>query len=203
MTISTKFAQKGCFQSKRKKVNSITEFSIFELVSVTNFSFNWQFWLFGPNLPKKGISTQKQKKWTASLNSACSNYCRHQISASTDNFDFSDQIYPKTIFPLKNKKREQYHWILHIRISPGTKISASTDNFEFFDQIFPKRVFSVKNKIIEHHHWILHVWISVGIKFQLKVTILILWTKFAQKGYFQSKTERTDITIELCMLELE
>ena len=29
-----------------------------------------------------------------------------------------------------------------------------------------------------------------GIKFQLNFTILIFWTKFAQKGYFRSKTEK-------------
>ena len=36
-------------------------------------SLNWQFWLFGPNLPKKGISIQKRKKWTSPFNSTYSN----------------------------------------------------------------------------------------------------------------------------------
>ena len=30
----------------------------------------------------------------------------------------------------------------------------------------------------------------VGTKFQLKLTTLIFWTKFAQKGYFQSKIKQ-------------
>ena len=30
----------------------------------------------------------------------------------------------------------------------------------------------------------------VGTKFQLKLTILNLWTKFAEKGYFRSKTKK-------------
>ena len=38
-----------------------------------NFSLNWQFWLFGPNLPQKGISSQKQKKQTLWLSSGYSN----------------------------------------------------------------------------------------------------------------------------------
>ena len=162
MTISifwTNFAQKGYFHTKTKKLNISIEFCMFELVQVPNFSLKWQFWFFGTNLPKKGVSTQNQKKWTASLNSAYSNYSSYQISASTDNFGFLDQIFPKTVFPFKNRKNE-------------------------------------------HHHWILHAKISVGTKFQLKVTILMFWTKFAQKGYFHSKTKKMNITIEFCMFEL-
>ena len=30
-----------------------------------------------------------------------------------------DQICPKRVFPLENKKSEQHHWILHIRIRLG------------------------------------------------------------------------------------
>ena len=58
----TKFAQKEYFQSKTKKVNITVESCLFELVEVSNFSLNWQFWFFGLILPKKGISDQKKKK---------------------------------------------------------------------------------------------------------------------------------------------
>ena len=75
-----KFAQKGYFQSKTEKVNSTTKFCIFKLVLVPNFSLNWQFWLSGLNLPKKGISSLNQKKWTPALNSEYSNQSRYQIS---------------------------------------------------------------------------------------------------------------------------
>ena len=40
-------------------------------------------------------------------------------------------------------------------------------------------------KKFEHHHWI-----------HLKQSILIFWTKFAQKGYFQTKSEKINITIK-------
>ena len=43
---------------------------------------------------------------------------------------------------------------------------------------------------ILQRHWILHIRISLGTKFQLKLTNLIFWTKFAQKGCFRSKTEK-------------
>ena len=42
----------------------------------------------------------------------------------------------------------------------------------------------------------------VGTEFQRKMTLLIFWSKFAQKGYFCSKTEKANITIKFCILEL-
>ena len=40
------------------------------------------------------------------------------------------------------------------------------------------------------------LWMVAGTKFQLKLTILIFRTIFAQKGYFQSKTEKVNTTME-------
>ena len=86
-TFWTRSAKKGSyFQPKTDKIDTTIEFCIFKLVFVSNFTLNKQFWIFGPNLPKKDIYGQKQKKWTSSLNS------------ETDNFDFFDQIYPKRVF---------------------------------------------------------------------------------------------------------
>ena len=51
-------------------------------------------------------------------------------------------------------------------------------------------------------HWILHIRISLGTKFKFKQTILIFWTKFAQKYYFKSKTDKMNRTIEFCLFEL-
>ena len=70
----TTFAKRGSyFQSKTEKIDTTIEFCIFELVFVSNLTLNKQFWIFGPNFPKKDIYGQKQKKWTSSLNSAYSN----------------------------------------------------------------------------------------------------------------------------------
>ena len=44
--------------------------------------------------------------------------------------------------------------------------------------------------------------VIVGTEFQLKLTILIFWTKFAQKGCFCSKTEKVNTTIDFCIFEL-
>ena len=56
-------------------------------------------------------------------------------------------------------------------------------------------VFPVKNGKIEHHHWILHIPICLGTKFQIKLTILIFWTKFVQKGYFRSEAEKSHLCL--------
>ena len=95
------------FQSKTDKIDTTIEFCIFELVFVSNFTLNKQFWIFGPNLPKKDM---------------------------------------------------------------------------------------VKNRKIEHHHWIPLIQISLGTKFQLKLTILIFLTRFTQKGFSWSKTEKVNTT---------
>ena len=44
--------------------------------------------------------------------------------------------------------------------------------------------------------------ISLDTKCQLKLTILSFWSKFAQKEYFRSKTEKVNNTIKFCVFEL-
>ena len=46
---------------KTKNVNTTTEFYVFELVQVTNFGLNWQFWFFRPNLPERGFQSETKK----------------------------------------------------------------------------------------------------------------------------------------------
>ena len=49
-------------KKKQKKLSIDIEFSTFELAKVPYFNLDIQFNLFGPNLPKKCISSLKQKK---------------------------------------------------------------------------------------------------------------------------------------------
>ena len=70
------------------------------------------------------------------------------------------------------------------------QIFSSKWQFWFFGSNFPKKIFSVENRKSGYHHGILHIWISLGIKFQLKGIIWSFWTKFIQKGYFQSTAEQ-------------
>ena len=89
-------------------------------------------------------------------------------------------------------KTEKWTSLLNYPDSNYSKyqVSAKTDNFDFVDQIYPKRVFPVLNSKCEHHYCILRIRINLGTKFQLKLTNLIFWTKFVQKGYFWCKTEK-------------
>ena len=57
----TKFNKKRLFRPKTEGVNTTIEFCIVELVSVPNFSLNWQFCFFGPNFPKKVLSVENRK----------------------------------------------------------------------------------------------------------------------------------------------
>ena len=63
-------------------------------------------------------------------------------------------------------------------------------------------MFPVLNRKSEQRNWILHIRISIGAKFQLKLTILIFLTKFAQQDYFQSKTNKMNTAIEFRIFEL-
>ena len=44
--------------------------------------------------------------------------------------------------------------------------------------------------------------ISLGTKFQLKLTILNFWAKFAQTGYLRSGAEKLNTIIEFRIFEL-
>ena len=88
MIFLAKFAQKGYIRSKWKRLSPIMEFCLlmelyylvlnlyclFELFFVPNLSLNWQFWVFGPNLPKNRFSGRKLRTWTSPLNSTYLNY---------------------------------------------------------------------------------------------------------------------------------
>ena len=54
--------------------------------------------------------------------------------------------------------------------------------FWFFGKNFLKKGYSASNrKQNKYHHWILHIRVILGTRFQLKLTILIFCTKFAQE----------------------
>ena len=127
-------------------MNSIIEFCIFKLVWVSSFTLSWSFWFFGPNCPKQGISGWKQKKWTSLLNSAYLNEFKYRVSPWTGNFNFLEQICPKGIFPIKNRKIEHQHWIKHIQIRLGTKFQFQLIILTFWTKFAQKGYFWSKQK---------------------------------------------------------
>ena len=74
--------------------------------------------------------------------------------------------------------------------------------FWFSGPYLTKKGISNHKQKSDHHQWTLHIWISLSTKFQVKLTVLISWTRFALKDYFLSKTEEMNITIDFCLFEL-
>ena len=77
-----------------------------------------------------------------------------------------------------------------------------TNNFDFLEIFSQKMTLPNESRTNEYLHRIFRIRISLGTKFQFKPTSLIFWTKFAQKEYFRSTTEKVNITSEFCMFEL-
>ena len=84
----------------------------------TKLQLKLTIWLFWPDLPKKGFSSLKQKKWAPHIF-----YVILHIQISlVRNFSSNWQFWffwpnlPKKVFPVKNWKSEHYHWVLHIHI---------------------------------------------------------------------------------------
>ena len=121
-----------------------------------------------------------------------------QISLLVPNFCFNWQFWffwpdlsKKGFSGLKQKKWTPhiFYIILHIQISLVRNFSSNWQ-FWFFGPNLHKNIFLVKNWKSEHHHWIPHIQISLGTK----LTILIFLTRFTQREFLWSKTEKMNTT---------
>ena len=64
-------------------------------------------------------------------------------------------------------------------------------------------MFLIQSRTNEYYHKIQHTEIGQGTNFHTKQNLLfIFWIKFAQKRYFRSKTEKTNITIKFRIFKL-
>ena len=121
---------------------------------------------------KKGISSQKRKKWTLLLSSAYSNWSKYKISAWNNNFDFLEQLCPKTVLPPKNKG-EHHYWVLHCQISLITKLQLETTILIFSSKFEQKRYFGSKPK-------------SVSMTIELCIFRLVYILNFSLKWQFSA-----------------
>ena len=182
LILGTKFAQKGYFWFEIEKVNNTIEFCILELFCI----IDTKFYLKTDNLDFWTKFTQKECFW--------SKMEKVNITIKLWKFEFQLNLtilifrtnFAQKGYLLSKTKNEHHHWILHIWVSFGTKFYFK--QFWIFGPNLPKKVFWVESERSEHRHWILLIRFSVRTKFQPKLPSLIFWTKFAQKGYFQSKT---------------
>lgn len=121
---------------KSEKLNVTVEFSIFILVLSNNFYHKqaiMNFW--EKNLPKKGISSQEEKIWTWTLNSAYLNRSRYQVSSQ------NRQFWSILIFLVQKKSQHHHccHRIQHIRFSLCTKFHLKQTILFFFWPSLPKK----------------------------------------------------------------
>ena len=111
------------YRSKTEKVHNTIEFCKFELAIIPNFSLNWQFWFFGPNLLMEYFWKKKTEKVNINTEIWISKLI--WISNYSLNWQFCffspDQICLKRVFLVKSRESEHHHWILHIWISLGIK----------------------------------------------------------------------------------
>ena len=89
--------------------------------------------------------------------------------STAERFWFLDHIYPKREF-----------CIFKLFLAPNFSLNWK---FWFFGPHLTQKGISNRKQKSEHHYWILYIWISLSTKFQVKLTVLIFWTKFALKAH--------------------
>ena len=119
-----------------------------------------------------------------------------------NNFEFLDQICPRKILMVKNRKIEHHHFIPHIQVSLGTKFQLKLTILIFWPDL-PKKGFSgLKQKKWTPHifYIILHIQISLVRNFSSNWQFYFL-DQICTKRCFRSKTEKVNIIIEFRILK--
>ena len=111
--------------------------------------------------------------------------------------NFFPKFAEKGCFPSRTEKANTTIdlCILEIVLVPNFRLNWQ---LRFFNPISSKKGVTC----LKHHHWYLLIQIILGIQFQLKLTILIFWTKLSQKGCFLCKTEKVNTTKGLGIFKL-
>ena len=144
-----KICTKRYFRLKTEKVNIIIEFHLFKLVSwyqISVLTINYVY--FWPDFSKNGLFWSKTPQVNTTYflhNSAYSNLSSGKFSSNWQFWFFGPNL-PKKVFPIKNRKSEHRHGILHIWIILGTKFQLKLTILSFWTKFTPKKVFSVENK---------------------------------------------------------
>ena len=153
---------------------------------MSNFTIKKQFWILESGLPK-WLFLVKNKKVDITME-----FCIFELvkvpNFTLNNFEFWDQICPKWVFLVKNRKSEHHHWVLHISIWLGTIFYIK--QFRILGTHLPKMGISGQkqekvNTTIEFCMFKLVLVPNFILNRQL-----IFWSRFAQKGYIWSETEK-------------
>ena len=117
--------------------------------------------IFWPDLYRKGFSGLKQKKWTPHILYIILHIQIGLVRNFSSNwqFWFFESNLPKKVFPVKNKKSEHHHRILHIWISLGTKFQPKLMILSFCTKFPQKKVFPVENRTMSPRNTSLCIYI--------------------------------------------
>ena len=116
-----KFDQRKYFRSKMEKLKITIEFCILKLVLLLHFNLNWQFWFFGPNLPKKFYLRSKKENLNITVELCIFKLVSVPHFSLIWQFGFFGPNLPKTGISCLKKKKWNHHWILHFRIGLASK----------------------------------------------------------------------------------
>ena len=166
-----------------KKEENIELFPIetFQISLGTKFQLKLTFWFFWPNLPKKGISSQKHKKWTSSwipqIQMSLGSKCQLKLTI-LNNWTACTQ--------------KEYFWCNTENMSISIEFSifktVLVPNFQlklkiliFWTNFSQKQHFSSKICKSRYQHWIPHIRSRLDNKFQLNWQILCLGPNLPEK----------------------
>ena len=180
MNFWTKFTQEKYLHSKTEKVNIIIEFCMFKLILVPNFSLSWQFWSFWPDLPKKGFSGLKQKKWTPLIFYTILHFQISLVQNFSSNwqFWFFGPNLPKRYFQSKTGK---VNIIIEFCIFKLVLVPNFSLNWQywFFWLDLSKKVFSG----LKQKKWTSHVFY---IMLHIQISLMWNWSSKWQFWFFGS-----------------
>ena len=154
----------------------------------TNFQLKLTIAIFWTKFAKKGSYFQsKTDKIDTTIEFCIFELVLHQISLWTNNFEFLDQICPRKIFMVKNRKSEHHHWIPFVQISLSTKFQLKLTTWQllFFWPDLPKKGFSgLKQKKWRPHifYIILHIHISLVQNFSSNWQFWCFGPNLTKKG---------------------
>ena len=89
--------------------------------------------------------------------------------------------FSQKMFLVENRKSEYHHQSQRFQISLGKKSDLKFAQNRSFQCKTKKKEKKKKRKKYERHYLIQHILIIVSTKFRFKQTLLIFWTKLAQK----------------------
>ena len=123
-------------------MNITTDFCITELVYIPNFILKWTKFV------QKQYFQSKKENLNTTIEFRKFELPQVPDLALTNNFEFWDQIFPKRVFLVKNRKIKHHHLILHIQIRIDTKFQLQMGIFEIWTKLAHKEFFRTKrNKL--------------------------------------------------------